>query len=106
MADLLAVDRYQSLAAKADRTPNSPFAFHLLGLFGEAGSLLSVAKKKQRDATSYIGYTPHVVEELGDVLWYFAIVARRGGIKFSDIARNVARDLADWRDSGRVSLRF
>lgn len=86
---LLRLDEYQRLAIKADQTPSKPLAFHLLGLFGEAGSLLSVAKKKQRDSRSYFGYTRHVVEELGDVLWYLAVVAHRGGIRLSDIAKSL-----------------
>lgn len=52
----LTMHQYQALAVTTDRNADSPFAFHLLGLFGEAGSLLSVAKKKQRDKVSYVGY--------------------------------------------------
>jgi hypothetical protein len=32
---------------QADNSPDKTLAFPLLGLFGEAGSLLSVVKKKQ-----------------------------------------------------------
>ncbi len=92
----LTLTEYQSLAIQADRNTTSPFAFHLLGLFGEAGSLLSVAKKKQRDLVSYSGYEPAVVEELGDVLWYLAVVANRGGIDFSEIGRNANKELRNW----------
>lgn len=64
----LTVNQYQNLARQTDRTvgkaPQS-LDFPLLGLFGEAGSLLSKLKKKQRDADSYIGYEMSVVEELG-----------------------------------------
>jgi NTP pyrophosphatase (non-canonical NTP hydrolase) len=102
----LRLDQYQDLAITADQTPNEPLAFHLLGLFGEAGSLLSVAKKKQRDSRSYIGYTPHVVEELGDVLWYFAVVAKRGNIRLSEIARNLNSDHSTWSNSGSAALGF
>jgi len=87
MADLrtgLTLNKYQTLALTADKKPDASLAFPLLGLFGEAGSLLSVVKKKQRDRTSYLGYEPHVIEERGDVLWYFAVVASRGGIALSD----------------------
>lgn len=102
----LRLDRYQQLAAKADQTPAQPLAFHLLGLFGEAGSLLSVAKKKQRDSRSYIGYEPDVIEELGDVLWYFAVVAKRENIRLSDIARNLGRDTKTWTNHSRTTLGF
>ncbi len=91
----LTLSEYQAQALKADKSPDKSLAFPLLGLFGEAGSLLSVVKKKQRDRTADLGYAPHVVEELGDVLWYYAVVASRGGIALSDIANNIDSDLSD-----------
>jgi NTP pyrophosphatase (non-canonical NTP hydrolase) len=97
---------YQVAARKTDRAPGKGLEFPLLGLFGEVGTLLSVVKKKQRDAAAYIGYAPHVIEELGDVLWYFATIADRAGIPLSDIGHNVNRSLQDWSDTGDVSLRF
>src|SRR6185503_10556897 len=81
----LRLNDYQAEAQKTDRAADKTLAFPLLGLFGEVGTLLSVVKKKQRDASSYIGYAPHVIEELGDVLWYFATIAERAGIRLSDI---------------------
>jgi NTP pyrophosphatase (non-canonical NTP hydrolase) len=103
---ILTLDDYQKLALSADKTPDQSLAFPLLGLFGEAGSLLSVIKKKQRDRTSYLGYEPHVIEELGDVLWYFAIVAARGGLSLSTVGHNLDRSFADWQDQGGTDLRF
>ncbi|MEP5376737.1 MAG: pyrophosphatase [Hyphomicrobiales bacterium] len=58
----------------------------LLGLFGEIGSLLSEAKKKQRDPVAYLGYERTVLEEFGDVLWYLAAVATRSEISIADLA--------------------
>src|SRR5713101_2694871 len=84
----LTLNDYQAQAVRSDRRPETSLAFPLLGLFGETGTLLSVVKKKQRDAASSLGYAPHVIEELGDVLWYFAVVAKRGGVLLSDIANN------------------
>jgi NTP pyrophosphatase (non-canonical NTP hydrolase) len=65
--------------------------FPLLGLFGEVGSLLSALKKKQRDRASYIGYEESVIEEFGDVLWYFANVAARANVELSSLAQRVHR---------------
>jgi NTP pyrophosphatase (non-canonical NTP hydrolase) len=109
MADLragLTLNEYQKLALTADKKPDASLAFPLLGLFGEAGSLLSVVKKKQRDRASYLGYEPHVIEELGDLLWYFAVVASRGGIALSDIGHNLNRNLSDWQGGGGSDLEF
>jgi NTP pyrophosphatase (non-canonical NTP hydrolase) len=102
----MTLDDYQVAARTTDRAADKALAFPLLGLFGEVGTLLSVVKKKQRDAASYIGYAPHVIEELGDVLWYFCAIADRAGIRLSDIGHNVGRSLQNWNDTGNTSLRF
>lgn len=93
----LTIALYAQEAATTDQGSDaSSMSFPLLGLFGEAGSLLSVVKKKQRDHASYLGYAMAVVEEFGDVLWYLSAVARRGGIRLSAVAANVNRGYADW----------
>jgi NTP pyrophosphatase (non-canonical NTP hydrolase) len=102
----LKLSAYQAGALKADKSPDDTLPFPLLGLFGEAGSLLSVVKKKQRDRAAYLGYEPHVTEELGDVLWYFTIVASRGGIALSDIGNNIKSGLSNWRTGGSKTLEF
>jgi NTP pyrophosphatase (non-canonical NTP hydrolase) len=100
------LNQYQAEAVKADRAPGPDLTIPLLGLFGEAGTLLSVVKKKQRDAASYLGYAPHVIEELGDVLWYLAVLAHRAGIKLSEIANNIGRNLADWDSASNPDIAF
>lgn len=42
------------------------------GLFGEAGSVLTELKKTERETGAYPSYTNRLVEEIGDLLWYFA----------------------------------
>jgi len=91
--ETLTVADYAKQAARTDqRSGRSALGFSMLGLFGEVGSLLSEAKKKQRDAASYLGYADAVAEELGDVLWYLGAVARRGGIALADIAAAAASE--------------
>ena len=76
--EALTVADYAKQAARTDqRSGGRALGFSMLGLFGEVGSLLSEAKKKQRDDASYLGYAHAVAEELGDVLWYLAAIARR-----------------------------
>ena len=85
--EALTVDQYASEAARTDQRKGSgTIGFTMLGLFGETGSLLAEAKKKQRDAASYLGYAEAVAEEIGDVLWYLAAIARRHRLVLSDIA--------------------
>jgi len=49
----------------------------LMGLFGEVGSVMAVAKKRLREKAAYAEYQQAVEEEFGDVLWYFAALCRR-----------------------------
>ncbi len=95
----LTLSTYQSLAEKTDarsREGDESLAFPLLGLFGEAGSLLSELKKKQRDADSYIGYQHSVIEELGDVLWYLSTTATRAGLRLGDLGQRATSPSREW----------
>jgi len=89
------LDEYQRSAAQTDQNQQGGMeglAFPLLGLFGEIGTLLSALKKRQRDKDSYAGYSESIVEEFGDVLWYFSNVAWRASLAFSDVAEHVSFD--------------
>jgi len=91
----LTIDEYARQAALTDqRKGKQALSFSMLGVFGETGSLLSEVKKKQRDKASYLGYADAVAEELGDVLWYVASIARRSQISLSTIAANAANGKA------------
>lgn len=103
----LTVARYAADAARTDRgVEGQSLAFPLLGLVGEAGSLLSELKKKQRDPASYRSHSDAVTEELGDVLWYLAAVARRGGVALSAVAAHLYRRDAQWRGVDDPTLTF
>jgi NTP pyrophosphatase (non-canonical NTP hydrolase) len=88
----LTVQHYEELALSTDQRPQDGLAFPLLGLFGEAGSLLSEAKKKHRDAASYAGYQASVIEEVGDVLWYLTTTAAHGGFSLTRVASAALQD--------------
>jgi NTP pyrophosphatase (non-canonical NTP hydrolase) len=90
---------YQRWAAETDQNKTvglEGLAFPLLGLLGEVGSLLSELKKKQRDKDSYAAYATSVLEEFGDVLWYFSNIATRAKLDLSILAQRMFRDLDDW----------
>jgi NTP pyrophosphatase (non-canonical NTP hydrolase) len=94
----MTLKEYATEAATTDqRSDGASLSFPLLGLFGETGSLLSEVKKKQRDRTSYLGYSSAVLEEIGDVLWYLTAVAARGDIRLSAVAATILDDPGDWR---------
>jgi NTP pyrophosphatase (non-canonical NTP hydrolase) len=46
-----------------------------------------------------------LIEELGDVLWYFTVTAARAGLNLSDIAANLGSTLSEW-STGTTELQF
>lgn len=92
----LSMNAYQDATRCTDRMPPDSLVMPLLGLFGEIGTLLSELKKKLRDRQAYISYDAAVLEELGDVLWYFSQLASRAGLTLEVLAQRVSRSLTDW----------
>jgi NTP pyrophosphatase (non-canonical NTP hydrolase) len=91
--------QYQDFTRSTDQNKKTGYAglmLPLLGIYGEVGSLLSELKKKQRDADSYLGYEASVMEELGDVMWYFTNIADRANLALDVLAQRSLRDIADW----------
>lgn len=86
---------YQRASQCTDKMPEG-LEMPILGLFGEVGSLLSALKKKLRDKTSSTKYDQIILEELGDVLWYFTIIATRAKLDLSILAQRIFRDISDW----------
>ncbi|WP_202893982.1 nucleoside triphosphate pyrophosphohydrolase family protein [Kribbella italica] len=72
--------------------------FHLLlGLVGETGEIAEKAKKIVRDQGSDFAHwdVEDLTKELGDTLWYVAVIADHFDIPLDDVARlNIAK-LAD-----------
>lgn len=105
---MLTIDEYQILANSTDHLGEreNDLSLPLLGLFGEIGSLLSEAKKKQRDPIAYLGYERTVLEEFGDVLWYLVAVANRSEITLSDLASQLRSGIVQKMsaDSGPVTF--
>jgi NTP pyrophosphatase (non-canonical NTP hydrolase) len=82
---------YQALAALTDRgSGGGKPSFAAIGLFGEAGSVLSEVKKLQRDSISFETYYETVLEELGDTLWYLSTIASRSGVRLDHVAQDAA----------------
>ena len=83
------LDEFQAAAARTGSAWDlMPFNEHRMllsmGLGGEAGEVLEIIKKevghgKPHDAA-------HIVEELGDLLWYIAELARVHGASLSEVA--------------------
>lgn len=68
--------------------------YTLLGLGNEAGEVLGKLKKMYRDDGGVLTHERQeaIVDELGDVLWYFARACEEAGVDPSNVAyRNIAK---------------
>jgi NTP pyrophosphatase (non-canonical NTP hydrolase) len=94
------LDEYQRATEATDvrPDPHDP-ALPLLGLAGEVGSLVTEYKKKLRAAGAYTGFEAEVREDLGDLMWYMATLARTLGLSLNDIASdNLAKTASVWSE--------
>ena len=74
---------FQKLALATDQIPwnqEQGAEIALLGAIGELGSVSATLKKHLRDEDAYTQFEDELSEELGDLLWYIAIIANRLGI--------------------------
>ena len=92
-------DEYQRAALRTARAKDAPDEFmHLvLGLVGEAGEIAEKIKKLVRDKSSDLAQLDRddMEAELGDVLWYVAVLANFLGLSLDDVARRNIDKLAD-----------
>lgn len=94
---------YQQQAGETDILTGDDELLPLLGLAGEVGQLIAEYKKRQRDKTGYRAFSDEVHEELGDILWYAAALARRSGFNLDDIARdNLGKTRGLFRSPGQL----
>ena len=93
------LDEYQKQALKTSRPKDAQDEiFHLLlALCGESGEIAEKAKKIIRDKGSDFSQWDRddIVKELGDVLWYVAVIANYFDISLGEVGdKNIAK-LAD-----------
>jgi len=92
-------DDYQRAALRTARDREAPDEFmHLvLGLVGEAGEIAEKIKKLVRDKNSDLAQLDRddMAAELGDVLWYTAVLAAFLDLPLNDIAQRNVDKLAD-----------
>ena len=80
-------NEYQKLARSTAIYPKeSKVIYPALGLCGEAGEVADKIKKTIRGDSSLVDVTGRLADELGDVLWYLAILADDLGLPLEDIA--------------------
>jgi len=96
----MTLDEYQQKASATDASEiakNPDLSVLLLGLAGEAGSLLTLYKKRLRDGDAFQVAEERLSEEIGDILWYLAAITRRFGLSLESIAvANLEKTRSRW----------
>ena len=86
---IMTFNKYQQLAAKTAVYPEQyKVSYPTLGLAGEAGEVCEKIKRIYRDDDGKLTdeRRDEIAKELGDVLWYLAILARDIGLPFEKVA--------------------
>jgi NTP pyrophosphatase (non-canonical NTP hydrolase) len=92
------LDDYQEKAASTDimsdglgsvDATNPAYIAKILGLSGEAGEVAEKYKKIIRDKSGIVSEEDRqeIAKELGDVLWYVAMIAKYLGVSLSEVAQ-------------------
>lgn len=84
----MSIDKYLRKIEVTDRL-NGEIVPIIYGLYGEVGSLLTVAKKGFRETKETMAQKQDKLHEFGDVLWYIAALCRRTDISLAEIFRLV-----------------
>jgi NTP pyrophosphatase (non-canonical NTP hydrolase) len=95
---------YQREAAKTAVYPDvgKNVTYPTLGLCGEAGEVAEKVKKYLRDGTPWDEVRITVRKELGDVLWYVAMVANEFDLTLDGIANANVMKLRHRHGSGTL----
>ena len=99
------LDMYQQVAKQTAIYPREQaIIYPTLGLTGEAGEVANKVKKIIRDGTNKNNenLVQEISSEIGDVLWYIAVLADDVGVKLSDIANNNLIKLENRKKKGTI----
>jgi NTP pyrophosphatase (non-canonical NTP hydrolase) len=94
------MDTYQKQAQQTFIPSENILERLILGLNGEAGEVAEAMKKAIRD--DQVDRDERLHQELGDVLWYTALIAEEINADLSKIAANNLDKLKDREDTGTI----
>lgn len=101
------LNEYQEEAKKSAIYPHAGqnIIYPVLGLCGEAGEVAEKIKKVLRDEGGAISLEKNeeIKKELGDVLWYVAIIANELGATLDDVAAANIEKLASRKNRDKIS---
>jgi NTP pyrophosphatase (non-canonical NTP hydrolase) len=98
---MTSLNDYQKAAYSTAIYPDTAAIFYpAMGLAGEAGEILNKLKKTLRDGTPMDALA--LKKELGDVLWYVAVLAEDLGISLELLAQANLEKLRDRAERGTL----
>jgi len=98
-------DMYQKVALTTAIYPREQaIIYPTLGLTGEAGEVANKVKKIIRDGSNFKDekLVSEIKAEIGDCLWYIAVLASDFDIKLSDIASSNLEKLANRKKNNTI----
>lgn len=99
------LDDYQRQAMTTsvlDGNDNQAIFEAMFGLAEESGEVCGKFKRVIRDGDSIEDYKPALKKELGDVLWYLAVLSKRLGFSLQEIAEANIEKLKDRANRGVI----
>ncbi len=98
---------YEKRASKTAQYPSigKRYVYPALGLANESGEVLGKIKKIFRDHDGKLSkeYKQAIKDELGDVLWYLAMLSKDLGLELEDIAQANIKKLSSRAKRGKIN---
>jgi len=84
------IDKYAIFQKNTEKNKNFNLQYMAIGLGGEVGEVLNEIKKYERDDNNILSTIRRkkIINEMGDVLWYFQGLCNRLNISILDVMEN------------------
>ena len=106
ISEVITPDLYENLAGQTAIFPKDKALEYLaLGMTSEAGEVAGKVKKLIRDGEDVEGFEMKklaIASEIGDVLWYCAMMAKEVGVPLNTIMQENLRKLHDRKERGKL----
>jgi len=104
--ELITPDKYENLAGQTAIFPKEKALEYLaLGMTSEAGEVAGKVKKLIRDGEDKEGFEMKklaIASEIGDVIWYCAMMAKEVGVPLNDIMKENLKKLHGRKERGTL----
>ena len=95
---------YEKFVAEGAKANHLGILEKVLGLAGESGEACDKIKKIIRDENGEVSelVRKELVKELGDILWYLAMVSKYLGVEFEEVAKMNIEKLQDRLERNKI----